>query len=110
MSNDSSPGIFLVLVMFFVGVLIWFLIAYAAAALAPSDRSWTFFWLTLLLFGPLGIILAVVASPRDPAYWAPSFRGGPGSGRAERLPPDRSERSRRSKATSDTLHDALLAK
>jgi hypothetical protein len=109
MTNDSSPGVLLVLVMFFVGLLIWFLIAYVAAALAPSDRSWTFFWLTLPLFGPLGIVLAVVASPRDPAYFAPSVAAGytcPQC-RAENDPPHSSGRS---KTTGDKLRDALVAK
>jgi hypothetical protein len=32
---------------------------------APEDRRWTFFWLTFLLFGPLGILAASVASPGD---------------------------------------------
>jgi DNA-directed RNA polymerase subunit RPC12/RpoP len=75
MDNDSgsyfgigSPGGLLALV-----IAIFFVLAAVALALAPSDRKWTFFWLTIFV-GPLGILLAVVASPRDPAYFAPRPR------------------------------------
>jgi DNA-directed RNA polymerase subunit RPC12/RpoP len=44
------------------GVIAWLV--------APDDRKWTFFWLTVLLFGPLGILAASVASPRDPSNLA----------------------------------------
>jgi hypothetical protein len=38
-----------------------------AEAVAPLDRTWVFFWLTVLGLGPLGILAAAVAQPRPPA-------------------------------------------
>jgi hypothetical protein len=46
------------------GVLLWVVIAIVAAVVAPDDRPWSFFWCTLLLLGPLGIVLALIAPAR----------------------------------------------
>jgi hypothetical protein len=54
-------------------LVIWVVCGFIAWAVAPDDRRWTFFWLTFLLFGPLGILAASVASPRNPTYFADSF-------------------------------------
>lgn len=57
-------------ILFTVGVFIlWLLIALLAAAVAPDDRSWPFFWCTFLLLGPIGVALALIAPsrPRDGA-------------------------------------------
>lgn len=62
---DLTYGSFGVLagVIFFV----WLLIALLAAAVAPNDRPWSFFWCTFLLLGPIGVALALVA-PARPQY------------------------------------------
>jgi hypothetical protein len=75
MDNDSGSyfGFGSLGGLLFAVVVIFVMLAAVASALAPSDRRWTFFWLTIFL-GPLGIVLAVVASPRDPAYFAPRPR------------------------------------
>lgn len=70
---NNTGGIFLVLLFAILIIVVWLVVAFAAACLAPSDRFWTFFCLTLVL-GPLGILLAVIANPRDPAYFAPPPR------------------------------------
>lgn len=61
------------LVIAIVGIVViiavWVLICWIAGLLAPDDRVSTFFWLTFFI-GPLGILAAVVASPRDPRYFA----------------------------------------
>src|SRR5271166_2499200 len=72
MDNDLGSGFVLVLLLAFA-IAIWLVIAWLAASLAPADRRVTFFWLTFLL-GPFGVLLAIVASPRDPAYFAPRPR------------------------------------
>lgn len=60
-----SLGILTILML----LVIWGLCGWIAWIVAPEDRRWTFFWLTFLLFGPLGILAAAVASPRDPGYF-----------------------------------------
>jgi hypothetical protein len=50
----------------FTAVLLWILIAVMALAVAPSDRPWSFFWCTLLLLGPFGVAMALIAQPRPP--------------------------------------------
>lgn len=45
-------------------VTMWLATAFAAFVVAPRDRPWSFFWCTLLLLGPLGIALALVAPAR----------------------------------------------
>ncbi len=58
----SVPGGFIVVaVLIFI---VWLCIAILAAVVAPEDRPWSFFWCTLLLLGPLGIVLALVAPAR----------------------------------------------
>jgi hypothetical protein len=49
-------------------LVVWVVCAGAALMVAPEDRAWTFLGLTLF-FGPLGILAAAVASPRDPNYF-----------------------------------------
>jgi hypothetical protein len=44
--------------------VVWLLIAMLAALVAPDDRVWHFFWCTLLLLGPLGVAVALLAQPR----------------------------------------------
>jgi DNA-directed RNA polymerase subunit RPC12/RpoP len=67
-------GVFYVLTLIVVGLFLWVLNAFVAAAVAPEDRSKTFFWLTLLILGPLGVAAAAVAQTRDSAYVAPPKR------------------------------------
>ena len=45
-------------------VSMWLATAVAAAVVAPRDRPWSFFWCTLLLLGPLGVVLGLVAPAR----------------------------------------------
>jgi hypothetical protein len=75
--NDSNdvPAIFAGFGLFFIFVLVvmWLVLGGIAALVAPDDRRLTFFWLTFLLLGPLGVHAAAIASPRDPAF-APSLR------------------------------------
>jgi hypothetical protein len=47
-----------------IAVLIWILTAVVACIVAPDDRPWSFFWCTLLLLGPLGVALALIAPSR----------------------------------------------
>jgi DNA-directed RNA polymerase subunit RPC12/RpoP len=54
----------------FMGVvMLWLIFAAAAWYQAPTDRRWPFMGLTLL-FGPIGLFAAMVASPRDPDWFA----------------------------------------
>ena len=62
-------GILLVIFTFVIALTLWVIVGFIAAWVAPDDREATFFWLTVLLFGPLGILAAAVASPRDPNYF-----------------------------------------
>jgi hypothetical protein len=47
---------------------IWIVSLVIAAYVAPPDRTWTFVGLTVA-FGPLGILAAAVASPRNPEWF-----------------------------------------
>ncbi|WP_396913649.1 hypothetical protein [Mycolicibacterium sp.] len=49
-----------------VFLVVWLLVALLACAVAPDDRAWSFFWCTLLLLGPLGVAVALLAQPRPP--------------------------------------------
>ncbi len=60
--SDWSGQLGLVLVLLVIAV--WLTTALAAYVLAPKDRPWHFFWCTLLLLGPFGIVLALVAPAR----------------------------------------------
>lgn len=56
-----------------VGILvllaIWLLLfPTVAAVVAPDDRRWTFFWITLFFLGPFGIAAAAIAQPRPPRF------------------------------------------
>ncbi len=68
-SNDwfewfsSLGGVFLTLIVFGF-IAFWLLIAAVAFLVAPDDRPWDFFWCTLLILGPLGIAMALVAPAR----------------------------------------------
>lgn len=55
--------------MFLAVLVFWGILCWAAWALAPADRRWPFVGLTIL-FGPLGLLAAAVASPRDPVWFA----------------------------------------
>ena len=52
------------LAVLIVGGAVWVIIAVIAAAVAPDDRPWAFFWCTLLFLGPLGVVLALMAPAR----------------------------------------------
>lgn len=80
MSNDqpsdawgyvATLGMFWI---FLIVLLVWLVNAFVASHLAPKDRTATFFWLTLLILGPLGVLAAVLAQPRVPMYVAPPAR------------------------------------
>jgi hypothetical protein len=70
MDSNQGPSVHRLLVfialnllVFIVAVfVVWLLIAILAAAVAPDDRPWSFFWCTLLLLGPLGVLLALSSS------------------------------------------------
>jgi DNA-directed RNA polymerase subunit RPC12/RpoP len=75
-SDDHSSGELLILGMpVVVVVLVWLITAVIAGIVAPSDRRGTFFVLTLLLFGPVGIALALIAQPRATASPRPLAPG-----------------------------------
>jgi hypothetical protein len=46
-------------------VFIWFICACAASIVAPRGRALSFFVITLLFLGPLGVGFAAIAVPRD---------------------------------------------
>ena len=46
------------------GALLWLVLSLAAAAVAPSGRRVVFFFCTLLVLGPLGLMAALIANPR----------------------------------------------
>lgn len=50
-----------------VGFALWVFVAAIAYLVAPRDRPGHFFWCTLFLLGPLGIVLALVAPARPEA-------------------------------------------
>jgi hypothetical protein len=64
MNTNGSGALAILGVPLIVILLIWLGTAFVAATVAPADRRQTFFVLTLLLFGPLGIALALIANPR----------------------------------------------
>jgi hypothetical protein len=45
-------------------VVVWICIALIAYWVAPDDRAVHFFWCTLLILGPLGVAVALLAQPR----------------------------------------------
>jgi DNA-directed RNA polymerase subunit RPC12/RpoP len=69
MSDDWFPALggILVFFLFAVAIALWIGTAFLAWRLAPDDRPWAFFWMTLFFLGPLGIAAALVAQPRDVA-------------------------------------------
>ena len=74
-SSSDSDGILAIFAGAWILTILAFLVFWGVCGLiawvvAPDDRRWTFFWLTFLLFGPIGILAASVASPRDPDYFA----------------------------------------
>lgn len=48
-----------------IAIFFWLFVAFAALQVAPADRPWTFFWMTFLILGPLGLAAALVAQPRQ---------------------------------------------
>jgi DNA-directed RNA polymerase subunit RPC12/RpoP len=54
-------------------LVVWLICAAVAWTLAP-DRDMTFFLVTLLILGPLGVAAALIAQPRDPEPAAPPRR------------------------------------
>src|SRR6476619_6704134 len=55
-------------------LVVWLVNAIVAALVAPADRTMTFFCLTLLILGPVGVLAASVAQSREPLYAAPPAR------------------------------------
>jgi hypothetical protein len=45
-------------------IIVWLFIALCAYIVAPRDRAWGFFWCTLLILGPIGVAVALLAQPR----------------------------------------------
>ncbi|MCV7198587.1 hypothetical protein [Mycobacterium angelicum] len=56
-------------------IFFWLLSAIVAAAVAPRGRETTFFFLTLVFLGPLGVGFAAVAAPREPDTAMPGRAG-----------------------------------
>ncbi|ABM14822.1 MULTISPECIES: hypothetical protein [Mycolicibacterium] len=50
--------------MVVIALIAWLLVALLAYVVAPADRPWSFFWCTLLLLGPIGVAIALLAQPR----------------------------------------------
>jgi ribosomal protein S27E len=51
--------------------LVWVICAAVASAVAPRERQMEFFFLSLLILGPLGVGFAAVAMPREPVVVMP---------------------------------------
>ena len=66
MNTNDSGGLAILGIPLIVIILIWLGTAVVAGAVAPADRRNTFFLVTLLLLGPVGIALALIANPREP--------------------------------------------
>jgi hypothetical protein len=58
-----SLGTFVLVIT--ASLIVWLLIAFLACAVAPDDRPWSFFWCTFLLLGPVGVVVALLAQPRN---------------------------------------------
>jgi hypothetical protein len=52
-------------------ILVWVICAAVASAVAPPGRQLEFFFLSLLIIGPLGVGFAAVAMPREPVTVMP---------------------------------------
>jgi DNA-directed RNA polymerase subunit RPC12/RpoP len=65
--NNDAPTFLLGLPVILV-ILLWLVLPVVAAVIAPADRRGTFFLITLLFLGPLGVVAAAVAQPRTPLY------------------------------------------
>ena len=76
MNNDTNGNIVAALLATPLAILalLWLVIAIVAAIVAPRGRTSTFFFLTLLLLGPVGVVAASIAQPRDPEYLVPPPR------------------------------------
>jgi DNA-directed RNA polymerase subunit RPC12/RpoP len=73
-TNNDGPDVLSVFAglgffAFLILLVVWGVLGTIAWFVAPEDRRWTFVGLTLL-FGPLGVLAAAVASPRDPSWFA----------------------------------------
>jgi hypothetical protein len=69
MGHESSFNLFaFTLTTFLFAFIVWLglfaVLGVIAAGVAPEGRRRTFFWLTFLILGPLGVGFAAVASPR----------------------------------------------
>jgi hypothetical protein len=73
MTSDNI-GQYIVGIPVAVVLFLWLLVAVVASLVAPDDRRWTFFWITLFFLGPLGIAAAAIAQPRTPLYVALASR------------------------------------
>jgi hypothetical protein len=47
-----------------VSLVVWICIALIAYWVAPNDRAASFLWCTLVILGPLGVAVALLAQPR----------------------------------------------
>ncbi|HME79456.1 MAG TPA: hypothetical protein VKI00_28470 [Mycobacterium sp.] len=77
MSNDQPSDAVLAglsLAWVIIIVVVWLVSAFVAGLVAPKDRAVMFFWLTVLILGPLGALAASVAQSREPLYDAPPAR------------------------------------
>jgi DNA-directed RNA polymerase subunit RPC12/RpoP len=79
MSNDQPNyvGAFLAglgIAWLIIFVVVWLVNAFVAGLVAPKDRATTFFWITLLILGPLGVLAASVAQSREPLNVEPPAR------------------------------------
>jgi hypothetical protein len=110
-NNDPAATIASLGVAALVGiVVVWLIFALIAMLVAPPDRRWTFFWLTFLLFGPVGILAAAVASPRDPAYFAAYYRAAPARATPTAGSAISTGQPASQPSTGQILQEALLAK
>lgn len=81
-TKNDDPGALLAAFLslgffaFFIFIVVWGVLGAVAYFVAPYDRRWTFFWLTLLILGPAGVLAAAVASPRDPEFYAEVVAAG----------------------------------
>lgn len=63
---NGDNGASTLLPLFWMGLWLAFVLtpAFVAKLVAPPDRPWTFFWITLFFLGPLGPGVALIAQRR----------------------------------------------
>jgi DNA-directed RNA polymerase subunit RPC12/RpoP len=67
-------AVLMVIIYFVTLLLIWLVCGVVAQAVAP-DRRATFFWVTFLILGPLGVAAALIAQPSHAGNWRPVAAG-----------------------------------